>query len=80
MKVIRKSVSIPEELYREVIKLESSFSKAVKEALGEYVKKRKKEKIMSLAGKLELEEDGAKIVKKLREEDIEAQKKREIHY
>jgi len=71
MKVVRRSVSIPEELYCEVIKLKSSFSKAVKEALGEYVKKRKKEKIMSLAGKPELEEDGTKIVKKLREEYIE---------
>lgn len=80
MKVIRKSVSIPEELYREVIKFESSFSKAVREALDEYIKKRKKEKIMSLAGKLELEEDGVQIVKRLREEDIGAQEKREIHY
>ena len=80
MKVIRKSVSIPEELYREVIKFESSFSKAVREALDEYIKKRKKEKIMSLAGKLELEEDGVQIVKRLREDDIGAQEKREIHY
>ena len=80
MKVIRKSVSIPEELYREVIKFESSFSKAVREALDEYIKKRKKEKIMSFAGKLELEEDGVQIVKRLREEDIGAQEKREIHY
>lgn len=43
-------------------------------------RKEKKKKIMSLAGKWDLEEDGTKIVKRLREEDIETQEKRKIHY
>ncbi len=79
MSVVKKTVSIPEEIYKEAREISNNFSQIVKEALKEYLKKKKKEKILSMAGALkdwEIE-DGIEYEKKMREEDIETQEKRE---
>jgi len=84
LSVIKKTISIPEEIYEEVKELTSSknFSKIVQEALNEYLKKKKAEKIMSLAGSLKNWEikDGKEFVDKIRKEDIEAQNEREKNW
>ncbi|SMO66149.1 hypothetical protein SAMN06269117_1172 [Balnearium lithotrophicum] len=81
MGIVKKTVSLPQSLYREVERIESSknFSKVVQRALKEYLEKRKREKILSFAGSLRdwEVEDGREFVEKLREEEIEAERERE---
>ncbi len=79
MSIVKKTVSIPEEIYKEAQEISNNFSQIVKEALKEYLKKKKKEKILSMAGVLkdwEIE-DGVEYEKKMRKEDIKTQKERE---
>ncbi len=79
MAVVKKTVSIPEELYKEVKAEGENFSKVVKEALEEYIRKKQKERLLSLHGALkdwEIE-DGAKFVDKMRRESLKMQKERE---
>ncbi len=79
MSVVKKTVSIPEEIYKEAREISNNFSQIVKEALEDYLKKKRKEKILSMAGALKDWEikDGIEYEKKMREEDIETQEKRE---
>ena len=77
MPVVKKTVSIPEDLYKESKKISNNFSKVISEALGEYIKSRKKEKLLSLAGALNNAEDGKGFVDKIRSEDLKREKKRE---
>lgn len=81
MGIVKKTVSLPQSLYREVERIESSknFSKVVQRALKEYLEKKKREKILSFAGSLRDWEvgDGREFVEKLREEEIEAERERE---
>ncbi len=79
MSIVKKTVSIPEEIYKEAQEISNNFSQIVKEALKEYLKKKKKEKILSMAGVLkdwEIE-DGVEYEKKMRKEDIKTQEGRE---
>ncbi|MCX7760470.1 MAG: type II toxin-antitoxin system CcdA family antitoxin [Hydrogenothermaceae bacterium] len=78
MSVIKKTISLPEDIYREVASTSDNFSKVVKEALEEYLKKKKKEKLLTLAGKLKdwNIEDGVEFVSKLRKEKMDFQKDR----
>jgi len=72
MSAIKKTISIPEELYIEATEFSENFSQIVKEALKEYLKKKKKEKVLSMAGSLkdwEIE-DGLEYENKMRKEDI----------
>jgi len=63
MTVVKKTVSITEKIYKESVGLSKNFSQTINEALKEYIKKRKREKILSLAGKLkDFEEDGMEFV------------------
>ncbi|WP_457641819.1 type II toxin-antitoxin system CcdA family antitoxin [Persephonella sp.] len=48
MSAIKKTISIPEELYMEATEFSENFSQIVKEALKEYLKKKKKEKVLSI--------------------------------
>lgn len=79
MKTIKKTISIPEEIYKEVQEFSENFSQIVKDALKEYLEKKKKEKILSMAGSLKGWEikDGLEYEKEIREEDIKTQKERE---
>ena len=79
MSVIKKTVSIPEEIYKEAQEFSNNFSQIVKEALKEYLKKKKKEKILSMAGALKDWEikDGLEYEKNMRKEDIKTQEERE---
>ncbi|WP_029520345.1 type II toxin-antitoxin system CcdA family antitoxin [Persephonella sp. IF05-L8] len=79
MSVVKKTVSIPEEIYKEAREISNNFSQIVKEALEDYLKKKRKEKVLSMAGALKDWEikDGIEYEKKMREEDIETQEKRE---
>jgi len=43
MRVVKKTVSIPEEIYKEAQEISENFSQVVKMALKKYLKKRKKE-------------------------------------
>ncbi len=79
MAVIRKTVSISEDLYKEAIAEDKNFSKIVKEALEEYLKKKRKKKLMLLHGVLknwEIE-DGKEFVDRIREEGLKIQEERE---
>ncbi len=77
MSVVKKTVSIPEDLYKESKKFSNNFSKVISEALDEYIKRRRKEKLLSLAGVLNNGEDGKKFVDKIRNEDLKSERKRE---
>ncbi|WP_293444453.1 type II toxin-antitoxin system CcdA family antitoxin [Persephonella sp.] len=79
MGVVKKTVSIPEEIYKEAQEISENFSQIVKEALKEYLKKKKKEKILSMAGTLKKweVEDGLEYEENMRKEDIETQEERE---
>jgi len=79
MNVIKKTVSIPEDIYKEAREFSENFSQIVKEALEDYLKKKKKEKILSMAGSLKDWEikEGLEYENKAREEDIRTQKERE---
>ncbi len=81
---IKKTVTIPEHLYKEVISEEENFSRAVQEALKAYLegrrlRKKKTAKLMSLFGALKSWEisDGKEFVDRIRSETIRTQKKRE---
>jgi len=79
MSVVKKTVSIPQEIYEEAQEFSNNFSQIVKEALKDYLKEKKKEKILAMAGALkdwEIE-DGLEYEKKMREEDIKTQEERE---
>ncbi len=80
MPVVKKTISIPEEIYRESKKLSNNFSKVISEALEEYIKKRKKEKLLSLAGTLNSAEDGKEFVHKMRNEDRKLKQEREAYW
>lgn len=41
MAMVKKTVSLPEELYRETKSISNNFSEIVKEALSEYIKRKK---------------------------------------
>ncbi len=82
MRAIKKTISIPEELFIEATEFSDNFSQIVKEALKEYLKKKKKERVLSMAGSLkdwEIE-DGFKYENKMREEDIKTQQEREENW
>ncbi|WP_297453470.1 type II toxin-antitoxin system CcdA family antitoxin [Persephonella sp.] len=79
MGVVKKTISIPENIYKEAREFSENFSHIVKEALEDYLKKKKKEKILSMAGSLKDWEikDGLEYENKARKEDIRTQKERE---
>ena len=79
MAVVRKTVSLPEELYKEVASEREGFSEIVRKALEEYLRNRKKEKLISLWGKLKDWDirEGREFVHELRKEQLNAQKERE---
>jgi len=71
MAVIKKTISLPEELYKEAENISHNFSEIVKEALSEYIKKKKIEKAISTAGEFKgLKETGIEYVDKMRKEDL----------
>ena len=80
MPVVKKTVSIPEGLYKESKKLSNNFSKVISEALDEYIKKKRKEKLLSLAGALNNGEDGKEFVDKIRNEDLKLEKEKETNW
>jgi len=80
MSVVKKTVSIPKDLYNESKKLSNNFSKVISEALDEYIKRIKKEKLLSLAGVLNNNEDGKEFVEIIRSEDIKSEAKRQINW
>ena len=80
MPVVKKTVSIPEALYKESKKLSNNFSKVISEALDEYIKKKRKEKLLSLAGALNNGEDGKEFVDKIRNEDLKLEKEKEVNW
>ncbi len=79
MATVKKTVSIPEDLYREVTKENRSFSRVVSEALQEYLKKKRKERLESLWGALKDMEiqGGTEFVDELRMEQLRVQEERE---
>ena len=79
MAVVKKTISIPEELYQQAISEGRKFSEVVREAIEEYLKDRKRRKALKLWGKLKNWEvgDGREFVGSMREEQIEAQEERE---
>ena len=77
MATIKKTISLPEELYREVEGISHNFSEIVKEALLEYIKKKKVEKALLTAGVFkDLKETGVEYVKKMRKEDLSIEEER----
>ncbi|WP_457599796.1 hypothetical protein [Hydrogenivirga sp.] len=78
MVTVKKTVSIPEELYNEAVKEGKSFSKIVGEALREYLRSRRKEKLKSLWGSLNNLgiKEGPEFVDELRMEQLRAQEDR----
>ncbi len=70
MPVVKKTVSIPEDLYKESRKFSNNFSEVIREALDRYIKRNKKEKLLSLAGALNNNEDGKEFVDRIRSEDL----------
>ena len=69
MPVVKKTVSIPEDLYKESKKLSNNFSKVISEALDEYIKRKKKKKLLSLAEALNNNENGKEFVYRIRRKD-----------
>ena len=76
MPVVKKTVSIPEDLYKESKKFSNNFSKVIREALDEYIKRRKKEKLLNFAGSLNNTEDGKEFVDRMRREDLKSERER----
>ncbi len=77
MAAIKKTISLPEELYKEAENLSNNFSEIVKEALSEYIKKKKIEKTLSTAGAFkDMKETGIEYVDKIRNEDISLEEER----
>ena len=79
MAVVKKTISIPEDLYLQAISEGRKFSEVVREAIEEYLKDKKKRKALKLWGKLKDWEvgDGKEFVRGVREEQIKAQEERE---
>ena len=79
MAVVRKTISIPEDLYKQVADEGKGFSEVVRQAIEEYIQRRKKEKAMTLWGKLKDWgiEEGIKYTDEVRKEQLSAQKQRE---
>lgn len=70
MAVVKKTVSISEDIYREAVGFSKNFSQTINQALKEFIKKKKREKLLSLAGSWEdFEEDGVEFVNRVREEN-----------
>jgi len=80
MPVVKKTVSIPEDLYKESKKFSNNFSKVISEALDEYIKRKRKEKLLALAGTLNNNEDGKEFVEKIRNEDLKLEKEKETNW
>ena len=77
MATIKKTISLPEELYKEAENLSQNFSEIVKEALSEYIKKKKIEKALSTAGAFnDMKETGTEYVDRIRNEDIYLEEER----
>ncbi len=77
MATIKKTVSLPEELYKEAENISHNFSEVVKEALSEYIKRKKIEKALSTAGALKnLKQTGIEYVDKMRREDLSVEEER----
>ena len=80
MPVVKKTVSIPEDLYKESKKFSNNFSKVISEALDEYIKRKRKEKLLALAGALNNNEDGKEFVDKIRSEDLKLEEEKETNW
>ena len=77
MPVVRKTVSISEDIYKEAASLSNNFSKVVNEALKEFIKKHKRKNLLSLAGSWNnFKEDGTEFVDRIREDDKKTSEKR----
>ncbi|WP_293447859.1 type II toxin-antitoxin system CcdA family antitoxin [Persephonella sp.] len=77
MATIKKTISLPEELYKEAENLSQNFSEIVKESLSEYIKKKKIEKALSTAGDFkDIKETGIEYVDRIRNEDISLEEER----
>ena len=77
MAVVKKTVSISEDIYREAVGFSKNFSQTINQALKEFIKKKKREKLLSLAGSWEdFEEDGVEFVNRVREEDKKGKRRR----
>ena len=76
---VKKSVTLPEELYKEAVREGKNFSGVVSEALKEYLRKRKREKLKSLWGSMKdlWISEGTEFVNELRNEELKAQRERE---
>ncbi len=80
MAVVKKTISIPEDIYRDTQKFSKNFSKTVVESLEEYVKKKKREHLLCLAGELEDFEDGREFIENIRKEDKKANMERDENW
>jgi metal-responsive CopG/Arc/MetJ family transcriptional regulator len=77
MATIKKTISLPDELYKEAEGISDNFSEIVKEALSEYIKRKKIEKALLTAGTLKnLKETGTEYVDKMRKEDLSIEEER----
>lgn len=77
MATIKKTISLPKELYEEAENLSHNFSEIIREALSEYIKKKKIEKALSTAGAFrDMKETGIEYVDKIRNEDISLEEER----
>ncbi len=77
MVTIKKTISLPEELYKEAENLSQNFSEIFKEALSEYIKKKKIEKALSTAGAFkDMKETGIEYVDRIRNEDTSLEEER----
>jgi metal-responsive CopG/Arc/MetJ family transcriptional regulator len=77
MVTVKKTISLPEDLYNEAKSISNNFSELIKEALKEYIQRKKIEKTLSTAGVLkDLKETGIEYMDKLREEDLSLEDKK----
>ena len=77
MSVVRKTVSISEDIYKEAVSLSDNFSKVVNESLKEFIEKNKRKNLLSLAGSWSnFKEDGIEFVDRIREDDKKTSEKR----
>ena len=77
MATIKKTISLPEELYKEAESISNNFSEIVKEALSDYLKRKKIEKALSTAGVLkDFKENSIEYVDRMRKEDLSVEEER----
>ena len=77
MPVVRKTVSISEDIYKKAASLSDNFSKVVNESLREFIKKNKRKNLLSLAGSWNnFKEDSVEFVDRIREDDKKSSEKR----